>query len=496
MDKQKKEITIGYLFGVFKKAFIVMMIAAIVFGAAGVLYAKLISKPSYEATSAFWINNTSSGSAVSSSQTTAASSVAESCVELAVQDLPLRTAVRNHGLIEVLGCENENECVKKLASMVTAYKEEKGSAIFYVTVKADSPDKAYAVITAIETVLPEIIRTVHNSPDKGEFVFLINEIGSEDNIKTNATSAVKLGIICALAAMIVVFIVYLILNILDNAVYNEETLKDNFNYPVLGNIPTWHTKEEIESGVKRKSGNTGVEKNTYSEKLIGPGALFHVNEAFNSLRTNIIYAAASAKNPVFVVTGDSAGVGKSVISANLALSIANLSKRVLLVECDMRCPSLFKIFGKKSKNGLSELLAGIVENYEEVVMKHGETGLDIIFSGKIPPNPSELLAGQRMPELVEEWKKSYDYIILDMPPLASITDAAVVAPIVTGYILTVRCNHSNIKDIETVERHIKSANGNVIGFIMNDVKPKVFGRYGEKYASKYYGVKNYEYKED
>jgi capsular exopolysaccharide synthesis family protein len=280
----------------------------------------------------------------------------------------------------------------------------------------------------------------------------------------------------------VVYTVYLVLSLLDNSISGENTIKENFKQPVLGNIPTWYTKAELESGAKRRTGDLDAEKNTYTDKLLNTDTTFYITEAFNTLRTNVIYANAATKNPVLVVTGDVAGVGKSVVSTNLALSIANLQKKVLLIGCDMRCPSLFKIFGTNTENGLSELLAGIVEKSEDVVYKYGETGLDVIFSGKIPPNPSELLSGYRMKELVEEWKKSYDYIILDMPPLVNITDAAVVSSLVSGYIVTTRCNSSNVRDVNVAVEHIKAAKGSVMGFVVNDVNPKNTVGYGGKYG--------------
>lgn len=488
MENQKKEITLGYLFGVLKKSLIVMIIAAVVLGALGAVYAKFLTKPTYRATAGFWINNTTADADyTSTAQTSAASDVASSCVELASTDKPIRAAIKKHGLVEKLGYSSEGECVDAIRKMINAYKEEETSLIFYVSVTSPDPDVSYDVVVAMQDIFPEIIKTLYgfqHDTNRGEFVSVVDEVVDKDrDVDVIVKSPVKTAIIMALIAAVIVYVIYLVISLLDTSIYSEETVRSNFSFPILGSIPTWLTKEELENGVKKKSAKDKRVNNTYDEKLVSPEAPFHVNEAFNSLRTNVIYAAAAAKNPVFVVTGDTAGVGKSIVSSNLSLSIANLSKRVLLVECDMRCPSLAKIFGKKVDTGLSELLAGMAEKTEDVVYKHGDTGLDIVFSGKIPPNPSELLSGFRMSELVEEWKKTYDYIILDMPPLTDITDAAVVSTLATGYILTARCNHSNVNDIKIASERIASANGSVMGVVVNDVNPKVSknGKYSAYY---------------
>ena len=183
MEKQKKEITIGYLWGVLKKSLIVLIVATVVAGVLGGLYAKLIVKPTYQATAGFWINNTTAGSDyTSTAQTSAASDVAANCVELAKMDKPVRRAVQNHNLTEVLGIENENDCVKKVTKMIKAFKEEKSSGIFYVSVTADDPKVAHAVMTAIEAEFPEVIKELYgfkHDTNRGEFVSVVNEIGED-----------------------------------------------------------------------------------------------------------------------------------------------------------------------------------------------------------------------------------------------------------------------------------------------------------------------------
>jgi capsular polysaccharide biosynthesis protein len=156
-------------------------------------------------------------------------------------DKPVRRAVRNHNLTEALGIENENECVKMVTKMISAFKEEKSSGIFYVSVTADDPKVAHAVMTAIEAEFPEVIKELYgfkHDTDRGEFVSVVNEIGDEENVKTVTTSVAKTAVVCALVVFVVVYTVYLVLSLLDNSISGENTIKENFKQPVLGNIPT------------------------------------------------------------------------------------------------------------------------------------------------------------------------------------------------------------------------------------------------------------------
>lgn len=489
MENQKREITLGYLWEVFKRSLVVMIIAAIILGALGAVYAAVVEKPKYRATATFFVNNTTGDADyTSTAQTGAASDVANACVELATQDKPIRAAVEKHGLTEKLGYENDDACVQAVKGMVSAYKKDSASLIFYISVTSETKNKSYETMSAIQSVIPSVIEDLYglsHETDRGDFVRVIGEVRSENDVATVKTSPLKLAVIMAFVAVIVVYVVYFIITVTDTSVYGEATIKENFDYPVIGNIPTWYSSDEEEDMAKPKFGKRKIGPNltNYEDKLLVHETPFFVTEAFNALRTNMIFSAVAAKNPIFVITGDSAGVGKTVIATNLSLSIANLGKRVLLVECDMRCPALHKVIHERREKGLSELLAGMVQDSEEVIHKYKDTELDMIFCGQIPPNPSELLSGYRMTELAEEWKKKYDYIILDMPPIGEITDAGVVSGIVNGYLLAVRCNYSNVKDLKIAVDRLNAVNGNILGVIVNDVNPKAYDR-----------VKKYHYK--
>ncbi len=500
MEKQKKELEISFsqLLKALKKSFIFVIIAALIGATMGIAYSVVIDKPAYKATASFWIDATSTvADYFNSNQFSAAAIFSTNCIELVDTDYVVRAAVRDGDLVEKLGItgdnpqENEDRCVKKVKSMVSASKRGDETAIFNVSATASTPDEAYEVMLAYQDILPKVIPqllSIKTDTDRNDLITLI-EPTSRNSVATVKSSPVTLGMLGAIAAAVLVYAVFFIFTLFDTAVYDENAIKDHFDYPIVGHIPSFGLTDEEKNMRKKKKkkikNTSGAVIRNYENKLVNEDSPFFVTEAFNTLRTNLLYSALDETKPIFAVTSDVAGAGKTMVSANLAISFANLKKKVLLVECDMRCPSFSKVFGKKIESGTSELLAGMYPTTDEVVTNIGIDNLDVIFGGKIPPNPSELLSGHRMEELANEWRNKYDYIILDLPPIGEVFDAGVVSNVVNGYVLTVRCNHSDVSDIRESTARIQAVNGNLLGLVLNDIDPKSNKRY-----KIYYG--NYE----
>ena len=494
MEKQnnEREITIASLFKVFKKCVIYMVLAAMIFGAVGVAYSAIIEQPKYQATATFWVTNNSPEDYTTSGLTTAAAAIATSCTELVLQDMPIRRAVTAHNLTEKLGYASEDDCVKAIRRMVSSKKEDDTSIVFYVTVKSADRKTTCEVINAIKDVMPSVLEELcsFNKENPISLVKAVSATHTLESVSVVKSSPIKIGFILAFVAAVLVYGVFFVISMFDTSVYDENTIKENFDYPIVGHIPSFATPEEEaeKKNLKKHKGALDIASRNYDKKLLSKESPFYVTESFNTLRTNLIYSAVAAKNPIFAVTSDIAAAGKTVVAANLAISLANLGKKVLLVECDMRCPAFEKLFEKRYEEGLSELLAGIAEKTEDVAHQYENMSLDIIYCGKIPPNPSELLSGYRMNELSEEWKTMYDYIILDMPPIGEVYDAGVVSSIVNGYVITVRVNRSHTNDVKTSLDRIESVSGNVLGIVLNDINPKSGKKYKHYYA---YGESSY-----
>lgn len=239
--------------------------------------------------------------------------------------------------------------------------------------------------------------------------------------------------------------------------------------------------------------NNGFSKSD-PKKILCQNSPFAVKEAYNAIRTNLLFTQQGEKCPIFVVTSPTANNGKTINSINLAVSFAQMGKRTLLIDADMRNPTIHRMFSISVKNGLSEILAGLTDNIS--VSKTDVENLSVLTAGKIPPNPAELLSSARMDKLLEFVKEHYDCVFIDTPPINLVTDSTIFAQKVTGYIVIVKTDTTNTHDVKTTVTNIEQIDGNILGFILNDVnsEKKKYYSYYRKYSYNYSYNYNYKYR--
>ena len=239
--------------------------------------------------------------------------------------------------------------------------------------------------------------------------------------------------------------------------------------------------------------NNGFSKSD-PKKILCQNSPFAVKEAYNAIRTNLLFTQQGEKCPIFVVTSPTANNGKTINSINLAVSFAQMGKRTLLIDADMRTPTIHRMFSISVKNGLSEILAGLTDNIS--VSKTDVENLSVLTAGKIPPNPAELLSSARMDKLLEFVKEHYDCVFIDTPPINLVTDSTIFAQKVTGYIVIVKTDTTNTHDVKTTVTNIEQIDGNILGFILNDVnsEKKKYYSYYRKYNYNYSYNYNYKYR--
>jgi capsular exopolysaccharide synthesis family protein len=202
------------------------------------------------------------------------------------------------------------------------------------------------------------------------------------------------------------------------------------------------------------------------ELLMTQNVPFSVEEAYKSLRTNIVFSLPEEKCKLIEITSAGQSEGKSVTAINLAVALAKNGAKVIVLDCDLRLPTIAKKLEIPQKPGLTNLLFGL--NSAQEVIYHHEVGFDVIPAGELPPNPSETLGSSRMSITLDYLKNLYDYVILDAPPVCVVTDAAVLASKVSGVALVVRQGRTGREDVDAAISKLTIANGNILGFILTD----------------------------
>ena len=194
---------------------------------------------------------------------------------------------------------------------------------------------------------------------------------------------------------------------------------------------------------------------------------FFTQEAYKTLRTNLMFCGRDIQ--IIAVTSQWENEGKTTVVLNLARSLAELGKRVLVIDADMR-KSVMAGRHTKAKNptGLSEILTGLVKLSDGLYATQYEN-LHIIFSGKYPPNPVELLGGKYFPMLLEETRKVYDYVLVDTPPLGQVIDAAVLAPSCDGTLVVMETHSIRQKYANTLINQLEKSGSKILGVVRNNI---------------------------
>lgn len=194
-----------------------------------------------------------------------------------------------------------------------------------------------------------------------------------------------------------------------------------------------------------------------------------IAEAYRSIRTKLLNTRADAPPKVIPVTSPGRGEGKSTTCANLAASLAQAGKETLVVDCDLRDPSLHKLFGLNNFQGITNILAGEV-NVEQTWQKTSVPNLELLSAGAVPPNPSELLGSNRFAEFLHQARQVFDYVLLDVPPVQSFSDAAIVGAQGDGVLLVWDARKTRREDVRGSVRNLEDVGAGIIGTVMNNFK--------------------------
>lgn len=440
--------------------------------------------PKYEAHAMFYVNNSSismgdASISLSSSDITASKSLVDTYIVI------LDTWETQRDVIDYAGLDLTTGEFEEMVSSSAVNETE----VFRVTITSEDPVEAEKLANAVAYILPKRISTIV----EGTSAQIVSSARtpskpSSPNYITNSLLGFILGFVMSVG-------IIALREWLDITIRTEGDVLQCSNLPLLAKVP--------DMGVKSKSsyygyGKSKKKKAAISEKkagMVGDGISFAASEAYKMLRTKIEFSFTDDNAcPVIGVSSAMAGEGKSLTAANLAYSLAQLEKKVLLIDCDMRRPSLAEKLSIQKHPGLSNYLIGKA-SLDKVTQTVGsgfmETTLKVITAGKNPPNPMELLRSEKMERTVAKLRETYDFIVLDLPPVGEVSDALAVAKMADGVILVACQDYGTRVALSNAVNQFEFIGTKLLGVVLNRASDRK-KKYGYRnYYKRYY--KNYGY---
>lgn len=379
-----------------------------------------------------------------------AKSRAESYVRVATSDVVAKRAQQALGTDRSIG--------SLLGSIRAVLPPD--TAVIEITATSNTPEGAAKLANAWIAALAEQVKELE-TPEGAiadpaiSFVPLASArapyLPSSPNVQTALILAVLAGLALAL--------VYALLRAhFDRRVRTVEQIERLLDSPVIGTIPASPILDDRQRIVEHQSGSDAAE-------------LFTIAEALRELRTNLSYIDVDHPPKVIVVTSTIPGEGKSTLTANLADAIASAGANVVVIDCDLRRPVQSALFSLRGGVGLTDVLSGRVPLNDALQAPSGDAHLRVLSSGRVPPNPSELLGSRTMKELISALSEVAT-VILDAPPLLSVTDAAILGTIADGVLITVGARQVTGEQLDRAYRSVTRVNGKVLGAVLNKIPPK------------------------
>jgi capsular exopolysaccharide synthesis family protein len=293
-------------------------------------------------------------------------------------------------------------------------------------------------------------------------------------VKPNRNINYAMGFLIGLLIPVALILLF---DVLNNSIQDPSHISSKTKVPLLGTIG--HNPYESILPVSDKP------KSSFAE-------------SFRALRTNLDFMLGKADNKVVLVSSTISGEGKSFVASNLAVSLAMLGKRTVLLGLDLRKPKVHNLFDVDNAQGLSTYFIGR-DSWNDVVIETSVPNLYVMPAGPIPPNPAELLAGQKLDELINQLKQSYDFIVIDSPPVAVVTDAVLISRLADTTLFVLRHRYTSRNVLDLVEDLSKSKTISNMALLLNDFKkPKGYGygysyNYGYSYGYSYGYDNSYGY---
>jgi len=320
----------------------------------------------------------------------------------------------------------------------------------------------------LSEILDDRIKELNVTEDTGALNISILEVARPEEKPSSPQKARIMAMALVLGMMLGCGIAILI-SMLDHRLRSAEEISEVMGVPVLGVIPAMSKRLSISDRGRK------VHLDSASS----------VSEAYRTVRTSLFFGVPKGKAKTVLVTSPSPGDGKTTMVSNLSITMAQAGQRTLVIDADFRKPRQHEVFQLTNDRGLSNVVSGIL-NFEQAVQSAGLENLDILTCGPAVPNPSEILNSEAFSGLIEDFKKSYDRIIIDSPPVMPVTDAQILGAVCDVTIIMLRAEKSTRKTSLQAMDGLTSVGARILGAVVNDVS-KRNGRYG------YYGHYKYSY---
>ena len=288
-----------------------------------------------------------------------------------------------------------------------------------------------------------------------------------------------------------------LLESLNTKITNLSDVERYVKLPILGTIPDIPLDEkqlaDIEERMGKEKDKERLQELTTAQRQMVARLVPHyspkspIAEAYRTFRTNVVSLPfkVPGEGKIFLVTSSGPKEGKSTSAGNLAITLSQMRSKTVLVDCDMRRPMIHNLFIVSRENGLSEFLTTDEIDIHEIIKPSGMDNLDIITTGHVPPNPSELLSSKKMDELFTKLREEYEYIIIDSPPIIAVTDALILSKKVDQLVLVIRVNSTERAIIEQAKSLLNNIDVKVAGVVVNGIEVKKYYS-GYKYYYYYY----------
>lgn len=507
-NKEEQEvIDLKSIFELICKRAVIIVFVAVVFAVAAFVYTKLCIPKTYSSNISLYVKNTNSTvESLNANDLTASQTLANTYISILGEDVVMDNIgqklmskysmeqLEPYFVFDLDDAGNTIIATSSIRSKIS-FSMVNDTELIRVTSRCGNPIIATDMCSFVADAAPDIlVRVIGAGAVEAVSEAKVPRVPVGPNTKKNCAFAFILG-----AAIVIAISV--LQSILDKKITDVETLRSKVDIPMLAEIPFYSIVDE-----KGMNNNHTKKRISYFAKLMGKeepevsvvGTIintdvpFNVTEAYNTFRTNMLFALSTSKKNVIVVSSSFSGEGKSTSAANMCISLGETSAKVLLIDADLRRPTQHRLFNIKNDVGLSNLLSGM-SKIDETIHKNVHGNLDIITAGNIPPNPSQMLASEKTEEIVNKLSEMYDYVIIDTPPVNVVSDALSLLRCAAGCILIARQNISQYDELEEAVSRIEFANGNILGLVINSVESdkKTYGyKYKYKYKYSYDNSKN------